>query len=162
MLPGVVGIFCADVVDDRGLLVEQLLVPVGADLEKASGCPVTARLDRSQRAGVLRSIGSALEPSASEAAGKQVACLEAALRPRLEAERTRERALAEVAEAAPMAGVQPGLFDNRALRSADADLEQRVLLGEETRRRLETIHRASGLRLAAPLRLVLLALVRGR
>ena len=150
--PRLLAVFRAAVVDGRGLLVADLVVPLQAD--------VRGRL-RFVAAPALHSVAAHLERSAAAAAQQEVARLEVLLRPRLDADLARERALAEVVEAVPIVATQPGLFDARAIRDAEAEGELRALLSDETRSHLDDLTRAARLELAAPPRPVLLAFVRG-
>ncbi len=149
-------IFRAEVVDGRGFLQEQLLVPLEAGVDAVFLPSGSAWLEQ------LHALGRALQPRASAAAREELARLEAAVRPRLEAERAREAALSAVSDAVPVAAIQPGLFDRRALRRAEAESDLRARLLEETRGRLLDVDRAAHLQLSMPPELVLLGLVRGR
>jgi hypothetical protein len=146
--PKLLSIFLAELVDGRGLLVEQRIIPVVADLRLAPA---------SLRHIVLAQLGDA----ALDAAREMLSAVRSAVLPRLEAERAREAALGAVVDAVPLVAVQAGLFDRRALREADAARERRAVLEEETGRRLDDLRRAAGIGLARPPRPVLVALLRG-
>jgi superfamily II DNA or RNA helicase len=146
--PRVLVLFRADIVNGRGLLVEQVLIPLEACVGRASASPGSIPLTR-------------LEAAALEAALLTLERLSAGILPGLEAERARETALADVVDAVPVVAVQAGLFDRRALRRAEAAREERAGLRDETGRHVEHLRQAARLLLAEPPRLVLAALVRG-
>jgi superfamily II DNA or RNA helicase len=146
--PRLLTLFDADIVDARGLLLEQAVVALESGPVDLLASPRSVCLAR-------------LEAAALEAARARLAVVAAHLRPRLEAERAREAALAEVVESLPVVAVQAGLFDRRAERAADAVREQRARLQDETGRHVEHLRRAERIELAGTPRLVLAALVRG-
>jgi hypothetical protein len=146
--PRLLAVFRADIVDRRGLLLEQLLIPLEAGIRHIPASPLSIPLD-------------ALAAAARRAAREGLAIVSAAARSRLDAERTREAALSAVVEAVPVVAVQEGLFDRRALRRAEAARDERECLQDETRSRLEGLRRAEWIDLAGPPQPVLVALVRG-
>jgi hypothetical protein len=135
-------------VDGRGLLHEHWLVA----LESHQGRQPCA----------LPAIPWAdLAAAALAAARRRLVVVRASAAPRIDAETARETALASAVETVPPAAVQPGLFDRRALRAAEAAREERARLQAEATVRLHDLQRAAAIDLAGPPRLALAAFVRG-
>jgi superfamily II DNA or RNA helicase len=141
-------LFRGDVVNEAGLLLERLLIPLEARFACGPLPPAAIPL------GVLEAV--ALERAQAALAG-----VVAGIQPRHDAERAREDALAGVVDAVPLVAVQAGLFDRRALRDAEAARAGRASLGDDTAARLDLLRLAAAVKLAGPPRLLLAAWTRG-
>ena len=141
-------LFRAEVVDARGLVVEQVLVPVEATLPRQPAAAAEIGL-------------AELEAAAEGAARAMVPTIAGCALPRLEAEIAREEALTASDDSVPMAAIQTGLFERRALREAEAERRKRASLQDAARQRVEDLRRASRIDLAGRPRPVLVAFLRG-
>lgn len=107
-------IFEAWIVDDGGQFVESMLVPVALDGGLAGQTPRRSTLTAIQRR--LEAAGASLRAAARNAAGQRAAHLTTVLGPAVSQRRRRLAAIAWSHAAGEP--VQPGLFDQRALREA--------------------------------------------
>jgi superfamily II DNA or RNA helicase len=144
----VLALYDLAVVDGRGALLERALVPIIGEWTRGSRFVSGVDFE-------------ACEKLAREAAVLRCEVLARRLRPRLDAERSREEALAEVVDAVPVLAVQGGLFDRRGLRRLEEAREERESLRDDTRRRLAGLEERGRLRLGGRPHLALVAVVRG-
>lgn len=150
-------LFRADVVDGRGLLLDQFLLALSIGLQGRDSVDGAA-MRRLCESG--STVMAALQAEAGRQAAERLAGLRTLVIPRLEAQRAREIAVALVSDRVPAVAFQPGLFDRRALRADEEDRRARNLQEEETKRMLSALGRATDLSLAGAPRLVLAAVGR--
>ncbi len=154
--PAVLALFRAEIVDGRGSLVERPLVAVrGPWPAEAAEAWRAARPHR-----LPGWLMAALRAGATRAVETRLDELRAVLPPRVAPLRARESALATLADR-PMAAIQPGLFDRRALRQAARQRQVESALAEAGRAQADALAACSNLALAGPPRAMLVALVEG-
>jgi hypothetical protein len=149
-------LFQVEMIDGRGLLVDRSVsVFIG---------PLPARWTATAGA-VASLVGSgapgraALDLEVARWAERRLGELRNGLASRLVSASARERAIAEATDRIPAVACQPGLFDRRALRQADEDRRARLECRAEEDARIELIAQAANVSLAAPPRLVLVAVL---
>jgi hypothetical protein len=146
----IIALFSAEVVDGRGLLLDQILVALQCKARMVEllepGGPAMAALDA----------------EAERCAARRLAELREIVPPRLLSGSRRNLAIAGAGDRVPVVACQPGLFDRRALRQAGEDRQARVLRQEDDTAQIDAIARAVDLSLAGPPRLMLIAVLEPR
>ncbi len=150
-----VAIYETEIVDGRGLSLERVLT-----LVRWNGHP--ARVDPAAVTALLEPgspLPTAMEREAERSASKRLAGLQETVPARLAALKARHLAMAATSEGSPVVAWQLGLFDRRALRRADDDREGRRRRSADSGEQLKAIAQAARVSLAAPPRLLLVAVV---
>ncbi|HEY3382846.1 MAG TPA: helicase-related protein [Vicinamibacterales bacterium] len=157
LLPCVLCLHRVQVVDGAGRIAERLLVPIRIDV------PIDALRTVAVNRGALRALLDAARDTLSAAARAWVErYLDAgreSLRLAVAPLCARQIEIARVADATPVVALQPGLFDRRALKSADRDEALRRRSETDDDARLSALTRATDLSLAGPPAVLLVAVV---
>jgi superfamily II DNA or RNA helicase len=150
LAPGLACVFVVRIADDRGSLVENALVALHVDLERRFlGREALARfLPR-----LLDACRPALQAEASRLGAERLETLNRFAASRVASLAAREDAGARAAAAAP--ACQPGLFDRRALKAAEAGRQRRAREAAEAAARLASLSGSARLRLSGDPELVL-------